>query len=123
MMNSMFVCASWDGKCSGDTVWTSLWCPQVYISIQRSTILLTATGIPLMLIHIFSKDILLLLDESSAIASAAAVFVYGLISQLFAYMLSINSQYKSSSKPRALCYQVPTFQQPPSVSTSYCAGY
>ncbi|RVX07926.1 hypothetical protein CK203_014743 [Vitis vinifera] len=75
MMNSMFVCASWDGKCSGDTVWTSLWCPQVYISIQRSTILLTATGIPLMLIYIFSKDILLLLGESSAIASAAAVFV------------------------------------------------
>ena len=41
-----------------------------------------------MLIHIFSKDILLLLDESSAIASAAAVFVYGLISQLFAYVVN-----------------------------------
>ena len=41
-----------------------------------------------MLIYIFSKDILLLLGESSAIASAAAVFVYGLISQLFAYVVN-----------------------------------
>ncbi|RVX07927.1 Protein detoxification 40 [Vitis vinifera] len=73
--------SAWDGKCSGDTVWTSLWCPQVDmlgVYLQRSTILLTATGIPLTIIYIFSKDLLLLLGESTEIASAAAIFVYPL---------------------------------------------
>ncbi|KAL7212155.1 hypothetical protein ACSBR2_014928 [Camellia fascicularis] len=44
-----------------------------------------ATGIPLTFIYIFSKPLLLLLDESSEIASAAAIFVHGLIPQIFAY--------------------------------------
>ncbi|CAL5411961.1 unnamed protein product [Camellia sinensis] len=54
------------------------------IYLQRSTILLMATGIPLTFIYIFSKP-LLLLGESSEIPSAAAIFVYGLIPQIFAY--------------------------------------
>lgn len=62
------------------------------VYLQRSTILLTVTAIPLMIIYIFSKDILLLLGESTKIASAAAVFVYGLIPQIFAYATNFPIQ-------------------------------
>ncbi|KAI4298675.1 hypothetical protein L6164_032207 [Bauhinia variegata] len=62
------------------------------IYMQRSTVLLIATGIPLAIIYIFSKQILLLLGESSSIASAAAVFVYGLIPQIFAYAANFPIQ-------------------------------
>ncbi|KAH9797823.1 protein DETOXIFICATION 40 [Citrus sinensis] len=55
-------------------------------------LILTATGIPLMVIYIFSKQILLLLGESSAIASAAAIFVFGLIPQIFAYAVNFPIQ-------------------------------
>ena len=62
------------------------------VYLQRSTILLTATGIPLTIIYIFSKDLLLLLGESTEIASAAAIFVYGLIPQIFAYATNFPIQ-------------------------------
>ncbi|PIN07411.1 putative membrane protein, predicted efflux pump [Handroanthus impetiginosus] len=62
------------------------------IYMQRSTVLLMVTGIPLMFIYIFSKQILLLLGESRQIASAAAVFVYGLIPQIFAYAANFPIQ-------------------------------
>ncbi|XP_031278529.1 protein DETOXIFICATION 40-like [Pistacia vera] len=62
------------------------------IYLQRSTILLTLTGILLSFIYIFSKPILILLGESPEIASAAAVFVYGLIPQIFAYSLNFPIQ-------------------------------
>ncbi|XP_042518972.1 protein DETOXIFICATION 40-like [Macadamia integrifolia] len=62
------------------------------IYMQRSTVLLMATGIPLTLMYIFSKSLLLLLGESSTIASAAAVFVYGLIPQIFAYAANFPIQ-------------------------------
>ncbi|XP_028085914.1 protein DETOXIFICATION 40-like isoform X1 [Camellia sinensis] len=62
------------------------------IYLQRSTILLMATGIPLTFIYIFSKPLLLLLGESSEIASAAAIFVYGLIPQIFAYAANFPIQ-------------------------------
>jgi MATE family multidrug resistance protein len=55
------------------------------IYMQRATILLMATGVPLAAIYAFSRSILILLGESPEIASAAAVFVYGLIPQIFAY--------------------------------------
>ncbi|KAJ6893025.1 protein DETOXIFICATION 40-like isoform X2 [Populus alba x Populus x berolinensis] len=62
------------------------------IYLQRSTVLLMATGIPLMMIYIFSKSLLILLGESDTIASAAAVFVYGLIPQIFAYAANFPIQ-------------------------------
>lgn len=62
------------------------------IYMQRSTILLTATGIPLMIIYIFCKPLLILLGESTTIASAAAIFVYGLIPQIFAYAANFPIQ-------------------------------
>ncbi|KAI4295884.1 hypothetical protein L6164_035882 [Bauhinia variegata] len=62
------------------------------IYMQRSTILLVATGIPLTVIYIFSKPLLILLGEPPYIASAAAVFVYGLIPQIFAYAANFPIQ-------------------------------
>nr|AKW47280.1 MATE-88 transporter [Catharanthus roseus] len=62
------------------------------IYLQRSTILLMATGIFVMFIYIFSKPILLLLGESEEVASAAALFVYGLIPQIFAYAANFPIQ-------------------------------
>ncbi|KAJ4980543.1 hypothetical protein NE237_031380 [Protea cynaroides] len=62
------------------------------IYLQRSTILLMLTGIPLMMIYIFCKPILILLGQSPMIASAAAVFVYGLIPQIFAYAVNFPIQ-------------------------------
>lgn len=60
--------------------------------MQRSTILLMATGIPLTLIYVFSKQILLLLGESTVIATEAALFVYGLIPQIYAYAANFPIQ-------------------------------
>ncbi|CAO2842553.1 unnamed protein product [Amaranthus hypochondriacus] len=62
------------------------------IYMQRSTVLLMATGIPLMLVYIFSKDMLILLGEPENIASAAAIFIYGLIPQIFAYACNFPIQ-------------------------------
>ncbi|CAB4306207.1 unnamed protein product [Prunus armeniaca] len=62
------------------------------IYLQRSTILLLATSIPLMIIYIFCKQILLGLGESASIAAAAAIFVYGLIPQIFAYACNFPIQ-------------------------------
>ncbi|KAM4101828.1 hypothetical protein ACB094_05G175400 [Castanea mollissima] len=62
------------------------------IYLQRSMILLMCTGVLVMFIYIFSKPLLLALGESSSIASAAAIFVYGLIPQIFAYAANFPIQ-------------------------------
>lgn len=62
------------------------------IYLQRATIVLSITGLPLLAVFILSKPILLLFGESSALASAAAVFVYGLIPQIFAYAINFPIQ-------------------------------
>ena len=62
------------------------------IYLQRSTILLTATGVPLAVIYAFSRPILVLLGESPEIAKAASIFVYGLIPQIFAYATNFPIQ-------------------------------
>lgn len=62
------------------------------VYFQRSTILLTLTGVPLAVIYAFSKPILIFLGESRPIAAAAAVFVYGLIPQIFAYAVNFPIQ-------------------------------
>ncbi|KAF5729046.1 hypothetical protein HS088_TW21G01203 [Tripterygium wilfordii] len=60
--------------------------------LQRSTVLLTVTALPVTLIYVFSKPILILLGESPEISSAAALFVYGLIPQIFAYAANFPIQ-------------------------------
>ncbi|XP_057817760.1 protein DETOXIFICATION 40 isoform X3 [Cryptomeria japonica] len=62
------------------------------IYLQRSTVLLMATAIPLTVIYIFSKPLLLLLGESEKISAAAAIFVYGLIPQIYAYAANFPIQ-------------------------------
>lgn len=62
------------------------------IYLQRSTILLMVTGIPLTIIYAFCKPLLVLLGESETIAAAAAIFVYGLIPQIFAYAANFPIQ-------------------------------
>ena len=62
------------------------------VYLQRSTILLMAAGIPITFIYIFSKPMLLLLGETPEIAAAAALFVYGLIPQIFAYAANFPIQ-------------------------------
>ncbi|XP_042500760.1 protein DETOXIFICATION 40-like [Macadamia integrifolia] len=62
------------------------------VYLQRSTIMLMIIAIPITFIYIFSKQILILIGQSSEIASAAAVFVYGLIPQIFAYAANFPIQ-------------------------------
>lgn len=62
------------------------------IYLQRSTVLLMATGIPLTVIYLFCKPLLIFLGEPNDIASAGALFVYGLIPQIFAYAANFPIQ-------------------------------
>lgn len=62
------------------------------VYMQRSAILLSLTGLLLSLIYIFCNPILIFLGQSSEIASAASLFVYGLIPQIFAYALNFPIQ-------------------------------
>jgi MATE family multidrug resistance protein len=62
------------------------------IYLQRSTILLTITGFFLTVIYVLSEPILVLIGQSPRIASAAAIFVYGLIPQIFAYAVNFPIQ-------------------------------
>lgn len=62
------------------------------IYLQRSTVLLTLTGVILAVIYIFSEPILVFLGQAPDISSAAALFVYGLIPQIFAYAINFPIQ-------------------------------
>lgn len=62
------------------------------IYLQRSAVLLTLTGILMTVLYVFSRPILIFLGQSPDIASSAAVFVYGLIPQIFAYALNFPIQ-------------------------------
>ncbi|KAL2328345.1 hypothetical protein Fmac_021772 [Flemingia macrophylla] len=62
------------------------------IYMQRSTVLLTLSGVFLTLIYVFSEPILIFMGESRRIAAAAALFVYGLIPQIFAYAANFPIQ-------------------------------
>ncbi|WOL10395.1 protein DETOXIFICATION 40-like [Canna indica] len=62
------------------------------IYLQRSAVLLTATGVPLAVIYVFSRQLLVLLGQSPEIANAASIFVYGLIPQIFAYAVNFPIQ-------------------------------
>ncbi|XP_041994214.1 protein DETOXIFICATION 40-like isoform X1 [Salvia splendens] len=62
------------------------------IYMQRSTVLLMLTGIPLTVVYVFSEPILLFLGQAPELAAAAALFVYGLIPQIFAYAANFAIQ-------------------------------
>lgn len=62
------------------------------VYLQRSTIVLSVTAIPIAVVYLFSKNILLALGESKQVASEAAVFVYGLIPQILGYAVNFPIQ-------------------------------
>ncbi|KAK8942556.1 Protein TRANSPARENT TESTA 12 [Platanthera zijinensis] len=62
------------------------------IYMQRSVVLLMATGVPLAVIYAFSRPLLILIGQSPDIAAAASLFVYGLIPQIFAYAANFPIQ-------------------------------
>ncbi|GMH05314.1 hypothetical protein Nepgr_007154 [Nepenthes gracilis] len=62
------------------------------IYLQRSTVVLTATGVPLTVIYVLSKQMLILIGESTVLASATAWYVYGLIPQIYAYAVNFPIQ-------------------------------
>ena len=59
---------------------------------QRASIVLTIAGIPLTIVYVLSEPILVWLGEPTEVASAAALFVYGLIPQIFAYAVNFPIQ-------------------------------
>ncbi|KAJ0692265.1 putative multi antimicrobial extrusion protein [Helianthus annuus] len=62
------------------------------VYLQRSAIVLLVTAIPITMIYVFSKPILISLGQSPSMASAASLFVYGLIPQVFAYAINFPIQ-------------------------------
>ncbi|KAJ0843543.1 putative multi antimicrobial extrusion protein [Helianthus annuus] len=62
------------------------------VYLQRSTIVLLVTAIPITIIYVFCKPILISLGQSPSMASAASLFVYGLIPQVFAYAINFPIQ-------------------------------
>ncbi|KAM0054413.1 putative multi antimicrobial extrusion protein [Helianthus debilis subsp. tardiflorus] len=62
------------------------------VYLQRSAIVLLVTAIPITIIYVFSKPILISLGQSPSMASAASLFVYGLIPQVFAYAINFPIQ-------------------------------
>ncbi|KAG6533185.1 hypothetical protein ZIOFF_007051 [Zingiber officinale] len=62
------------------------------VYLQRSTVLLMATGVPLAVIYAFSRPLLVLIGQSPEIAKATSVYVYGLIPQIFAYAANFPIQ-------------------------------
>ncbi|KAK2974815.1 hypothetical protein RJ640_005599, partial [Escallonia rubra] len=62
------------------------------VYLQRATVVLTLTGLPVTILYLFSGKLLLLLGEPTAVANAAAVFVFGLIPQIFAYAINFPIQ-------------------------------
>ncbi|XP_054814969.1 protein DETOXIFICATION 40-like [Prosopis cineraria] len=62
------------------------------IYLQRASIVLTLVGLLASFLYIFAKPILIFLGESPKVASAAAVFVHGLIPQIFAYAINFPVQ-------------------------------
>ncbi|PON38416.1 Multi antimicrobial extrusion protein [Parasponia andersonii] len=62
------------------------------VYLQRATVVLIITGLPLAVVYLLSKPLLLWLGEPAEVASAAALFVYGLIPQIFAYAVNFPIQ-------------------------------
>ncbi|CAN4094184.1 unnamed protein product [Withania somnifera] len=67
------------------------------VYLQRSSVLLTVTGILLTIVYIFCKPILIFLGQTERIASAASVFVYGLILKYSPQSIVAPSAYISAA--------------------------
>ncbi|CAL9237840.1 unnamed protein product [Arabidopsis halleri] len=62
------------------------------VYLQRSTLVLILTCIPMSLLFLFSNPILTSLGEPEQVATLASVFVYGMIPVIFAYAINFPIQ-------------------------------
>ena len=62
------------------------------VYLQRSTVVLLLTGLPVTLLFIFSTPLLTLLGEPADVASTASIFIYGMIPMIFAYAVNFPIQ-------------------------------
>ncbi|KAF2588204.1 hypothetical protein F2Q70_00041853 [Brassica cretica] len=62
------------------------------VYLQRSTVVLLLTGLPVTLLFIFSTPLLTLLGEPVDVASTASIFIYGMIPMIFAYAVNFPIQ-------------------------------
>ncbi|RID48663.1 hypothetical protein BRARA_I05165 [Brassica rapa] len=62
------------------------------VYLQRSTVVLLVTGLPVTLLFIFSTPLLTLLGEPADVASTASIFIYGMIPMIFAYAVNFPIQ-------------------------------
>lgn len=62
------------------------------VYLQRSTIVLLLTALPMTLLFILSKPILTYLGEPADVAATASVFVYAMIPMIFAYAINFPIQ-------------------------------
>ncbi|KAI9072996.1 hypothetical protein K1719_045029 [Acacia pycnantha] len=62
------------------------------VYMQRASIVLTLVGLLVSVLYIFAKPVLIFLGQSPKVAAAAAVFVHGLIPQIFAYAINFPIQ-------------------------------
>ncbi|KAJ4887283.1 MATE efflux family protein [Raphanus sativus] len=62
------------------------------VYLQRSTVVLIITCLPMSLLFIFSKPLLNILGEPEQVASMASLFVYGMLPVIFAYAVNFPIQ-------------------------------
>ncbi|KAL0690102.1 hypothetical protein Bca4012_089780 [Brassica carinata] len=62
------------------------------VYLQRSTVVLILTCLPMSLLFIFSKPLLSTLGEPEQVATMASVFVYGMLPVIFAYAVNFPIQ-------------------------------
>ena len=67
-------------------------CDMLGVYLQRSTVVLLLTGLPVTLLFIFSTPLLTLLGEPADVASTASIFIYGMIPMIFAYAVNFPIQ-------------------------------
>ncbi|KAL3627502.1 hypothetical protein CASFOL_028865 [Castilleja foliolosa] len=62
------------------------------IYMQRATVVLLIFSLPIVAVYLLSRQLLLSIGESPQVSVLAALFVYGLIPQVFAYALNFPMQ-------------------------------
>ncbi|KAL3627509.1 Protein DETOXIFICATION 40 [Castilleja foliolosa] len=62
------------------------------VYLQRATVVLMLFSLPIMVVYLLSRQLLVLIGESQQVSALAAVFVYGLIPQVFAYAANFPIQ-------------------------------
>lgn len=62
------------------------------VYLQRATVVLILCSLPIVVVYALSRQLLVAIGEEEQVAGMAAVFVYGLIPQVFAYAVNFPMQ-------------------------------